>query len=138
MTRFLMLLTVLVASTASAGASQYECTVHDYFGISSDGVAERGGYIVIGEEPLGKVFYVERSNGTMMGGGFANTSFATRRVLDPGEPGQAYVVLSMSYTVVGTEAGHNTMYLEIKEFDENAMKPFVLVEVGGIVTGLCN
>ena len=139
------------------GELAYECAVLSEQQISDDGVLEPS--LGIYE---GKTFNVERSTGVVLGGGLGNSAYPTKNILDPGNLLMSYKLIWISKSVVvlpfiemssgpddeyfadgltevygGELPSHNVVYLEIKEWSDNFLKPFILVTSVTVLTGTC-
>jgi len=128
----LMALLSLVPQYAISGINAYECTVKNELHTNNDGelVSNRKIYI-------GGVFNVERKTGVVLGGGLGNSSYKTKTIIDPGGKDQSFKLLWQSHPVVGTSGGINSVYLTVEEYNENFLKPFVLVEGNTVLSGTC-
>jgi hypothetical protein len=128
----LFIFTIFSCDSVHAEAFAYECEVLSSNQISEDGTLNSGYKIY-----KGRSFQVERSTGNIIGSGFNNASFETKTVLDPGNDVSSYKLISISYVVAGTPNSHNINYLEIMEWRETALKPFILINTGAVLTGVC-
>jgi len=125
--------TALACDCAFAGVFAYECEVLSEQRISDDGVLEPGLDIYIG-----KSFHVERRTGVVLGGGFGNSAYPTKSILDLGNDSMSYKLLWVSKPIFELEGSHNVVYLEIKEWAETMLKPFILIHSGTVLTGSCS
>lgn len=129
---------LLVASSFACncvfgGELAYECVVLSAQQISDNGVLEPSLRVY-----EGKTFNVERSTGVVLGGGLGNSDYPTKNILDPGNSQMSYKLIWISNEVYGGEMpSHNVVYLEIKEWSDNFLKPFILVTSGRVLTGTC-
>ncbi len=129
----LLIATILACNPVFAGDLAYECEVLTEQMISDDGVLEPGLDIYIG-----KSFHVERRTGVVLGGGFGNSAYPTKSILDLGNDSMSYKLLWVSKPIFELEGSHNVVYLEIKEWAETMLKPFILIHSGTVLTGSCS
>ncbi|WP_444902174.1 hypothetical protein ACJJIG_04390 [Microbulbifer sp. SSSA007] len=115
-----------------SGPFAYECNIKNEFQLNSDGqlVTEYKIY-------SGKFFNVDRKTGVVLGGGVGNSSYKIKQIIDPGGKEQSFKLLWISHQITGVEGGHNSAYLTIKEYNENFLKPFILVLPNSMLTGTC-
>jgi len=128
----LLIATILACNPVFAGDLAYECEVLTEQMISDDGVLEPGLDIYIG-----KSFHVERRTGVVLGGGFGNSAYPTKSILDLGNDSMSYKLIWVSRPIWGLDDSHNAGYLVIQEYSENYLKPFILVFGGRVLTGTC-
>lgn len=127
-----LLIFMLLPSTAYAGPYSYECEVYGEYVYSTYGELTPEKKIYFGEK-----FNVERKSGVVLGGSVGNSSYPTKTVIDMGGKEQSYKLLWVSKEVDDTNGGKNAVYLSIEEFNENFLKPFTLVVGSTVLSGLC-
>lgn len=86
---------------------------------------------------IGSTFYVDRETGVLMGAGLSNSGYPERTILDPGSDDNSFKLIWASATIGGSGGSHHIGYLEIREWAERVIKPFVLVKNGTVLTGTC-
>ena len=124
-------MTIAVCPLAGAAALEYECRV-----AAVAAVGPQGNLVESSESNyVGTVFHVEKSTGTILGSVIGNSAYPKKQVLDPGGPNESFKTLtSGEQTVAG---GVHTIYLEIAEYSQEASKPFLAMEGGMVISGLC-
>ena len=132
-TRSLMIvLGALTTYDAIAAPLDYECRV------AAVSVTDASGKLTESPEAtyVGSVFHVERSTGTILGSLLGNSAYPTKQVLDAGGADRSFKVLTSSEKAFPEQPVH-TIYVEIAEYSEEPTKPFVAVEGGMVISGLC-
>jgi hypothetical protein len=120
-----LLLTVAGGAAAYDETAGYKCNIKHSLRLAKDGSA--------GPRALGDLkieFVIDRASGRMLGG---TTSAVWRyEVLDRGSDQQSYKVI---YT---SQAGFvHVQLLQIREFEDGPVKPFLLVDGTEVHTGTC-
>lgn len=123
--------------SASAGESTYTCEVRHFYGLERNGSLK-----TIPKSELEKLmkessFSVSRQTGALTGNSASlDTSLAkSTRVINRGSKENSFeAVADFGDFKNGT---HPYQFIEIEEFQKGALKPFVLMGVNGIVTGIC-
>ena len=133
---FAVLLSCL-SGAASAGEFAYACEVRHLYNLEQNGSLK-----TLHESKLEKLmkessFSVSRETGALTGNSASlDTSLAkSTRVINRGSKENSF----QSVADFGNfESGnHPYQFLQIEEFQKGALKPFVLMGVNGIVTGVC-
>ena len=122
---FGLLLTVAGGAAAYGEAAGYKCNIKHSLQLGKDGAAE--------PRALGDLkieFVIDRASGRMLGGTAATVW--KYEVLDYGSSQQSYKVL---YT---SQAGFlHIQLLQIEEFEDGPVKPFLIVDSTEVHTGTC-
>ena len=129
---FILVVLALSAFRTFAAPYSYKCTVKNELRTNDNGNLINGHQIYIAS-----VFYVDRKSGLVLGDTLGNSSYKTKTVIDPGGKEQHFKLLWLSHPVVGTIGGINSVYLSVEEFNENYLKPFVLVYGNTVLSGTC-
>jgi hypothetical protein len=116
----------------TAGVHAYECKIKSELHTNNAGLLISKNKIY-----LSGVFNVERKTGVVLGGGLGNSSYKTKTVIDPGGKEQSFKLLWESHPVVGISGGINSVYLTVEEFNENYLKPFIVVVGNTVLSGTC-
>jgi hypothetical protein len=116
---------------ANAAGLEYECRV-----AAVSTVGPQGNLVESSETNyVGTVFRVEKLTGTILGSAVGNSAYPKKQVLDPGGANESFKALtSGEQTAAG---GVHTIYLEIAEYSQEVSKPFLAVEGGMVISGLC-
>jgi hypothetical protein len=122
-----------LVSPAHAGPFSYECEIKSVQQLSDEGFLVEGLPIY----KVGDSFHIERATGVVLGGGIGNSSYPVRQVLDPGSAESGYKLLTLSNTVPGTDGSRNAIYIEVKEWAEAFIKPFVVFTGTHVIAGAC-
>jgi len=129
----LVLIVLVVSGSVSAGVFAYECEVLAAQQISDEGYLQSGPAIY-----NGSTFNVERKTGLVVSAVLDNSTYPTINVLDAGGESMSYKVIWISKRIYGRDSDHhNVVYLQIKEFSEAELKPFILVLSATVLTGTC-
>jgi hypothetical protein len=121
-----------ISTHAWSGPNQYECTISEDLVLTSEGLLDSSEQIY-----LGGVFHVERATGVVLGGGLGNSTYPIKQIIDPGGTDQSFKLLWISAPVASTEAGRNSVYLSIREYEDKFLKPFLAVASSHVVSGVC-
>ena len=133
--KYRVLILVVLALSAFrifAAPYSYKCTVKNELRTNDNGNLVNGHQIYIAS-----VFNVDRKSGVVLGDTLGNSSYKTKTVIDPGGEEQYFKLLWLSHPVAGIIGGVNSVYLSIEEFNENYLKPFVLVNGNTVLSGTC-
>jgi hypothetical protein len=130
MIRFIMfglLLTVAGGAAAYDDAAGYKCNIKHSLQLGKDGSARPN---ALAEQYRKMEFVIDRASGRMLGG-TASTTWRYE-VLDRGSDQQSYKAV---YT---SQAGFlNIQLLQIEEFQDGPVKPFLLVDGTKVHMGTC-
>jgi hypothetical protein len=127
-----LLLCILFSNTIFAGEYSYSCEVNNEYTLHDDGTLKQDQRIYIGSK-----FNVERKSGVVLGDGVGNSSYPTKQVIDAGSNAQSYKLIWISREVIGYKGSHNSVYLNIEEYNSNSLKPFTLHLGSTILSGQC-
>lgn len=128
---WLGLIAVFIASgSVAAGNRSYQCQIKEYFHLSADGALVRP------PEPylLDRRFAVDRQTGVLTGDvGFAfeGTGY---RVLASGNSESSFI---STFSSVAAGNGLHFVFVRIQEFEQGKHKPFVILDGGSVVSGIC-
>lgn len=127
----LLLTMILFSNLSLARPDSYECKINGEQELTKGGLDPGIGIY------LGKVFHVERTTGTVLGGGLGNTSYQTRNVIDYGGESSAFKLISISKSVPVLPPGRNVEYLQVMEYEASDLKSFVAITGNNVLTGTC-
>lgn len=122
-----------LSTIANADPYTYSCEINGEYSFDKQGQLVPQNLKIY----LGQKFNVERKSGVVLGGGVGNSSYPTKKVLDPGGKEQSYKLIWISEDVVGTNGGKNIGYMNIEEYNAKRQKPFSMIVGSGVLTGLC-
>ena len=127
LTRSLLLALALTAN-ATAGPLAYTCEVLHVYSLSEKGTLEASGFE---KEMKGSLFSVSRVTGEIIGATVPTLLAKSTRVVNKGSKENSFK------SVADFEV--NFQILEVQEFRDGSVKPFVVTSMGGagIVTGTC-
>lgn len=123
-------LTAIVAThDAYAGPTNYKCAIRSLYSLTPDGTLKHNEFAdaksLVGE------FTVDRLIGAVVGDWLPNATASSIRVVHPGNTEMAFRVIS-HYAERGT-----VEMLEIHEYVEGPIKPFVALSFAGVAVGVC-
>ena len=128
-----IILIALIPFYGDAAQYSYECTIAVDLRFDKDGklIPTQNIY-------LNKIFGVDRKTGVVLGGGLGNSSYETKTIIDPGGKWNSFKLLWQSYPIeFPSGTGRNAVYLAVEEYNENHLKPFVLVDGSTVLSGTC-
>jgi len=126
----ILLLTALLCSTSNAGLSRYECQALATLALKKDGVLRQD------EVWNGAAFVVNRISGQIEGD-VNNLSWPEIRVIERGTDLSAFAVIWISSEMPTDPNASKSGYLEIQEWVDSDVKPFVMVFAPYVITGTC-
>jgi hypothetical protein len=122
----LLPLVALMAASVQAGPEGYVCTVSSFSHLTAEGTLNSDP-----QDPfIGQQFTVDRQSGKIIGKHVSSRGFKTE-VLEYGSTSQSFKMLGRSPGFL------HILYMEILEFSEASLKPFVLVDGSRIYSGRC-
>ena len=122
-----LLLTVAGGAAAYGEAAGYKCNIKHSLQLGKDGSAQPN---ALANQYRNMEFVIDRASGRMLGG--TASTFWNYEVLDRGSDQQSYKAL---YT---SQAGFlNIQLLQINEYEDGPVKPFLLVDGTEVHTGTC-
>jgi hypothetical protein len=117
----------IFASEGYAGSHSYVCTVEGFNRLTHEGTLKAS----LDDPIIGKEFTVDRKSGKIIGRYIGSDAFDLQ-VLDPGS-------LNQSFKVMGTTRPFlHVLYLQIEEFVEEGLKPFLLIDGSLVYSGRCS
>lgn len=119
---------IAVFGVCQAGEQAYVCTVEHVYNVSDYGKLIES---ELDDEMEGARFAVSRLDGKILGEVLATPLAESTRVLNRGSASDSFKAVA--------DFGDRVQSLEVREFHEGEMKPFVVLSMGGegIVTGVC-
>ena len=116
-------------SMGIGGEIAYTCDVKHIYGLSDDGTIRVSGFFE--EQMKGSAFSVSRISGEIIGEVIPTVLAKSTRVLNKGSKENSFKAVA--------DFGGQYQILEIQEFKQGSVKPFVAFSMGGagIVTGTC-
>ena len=128
-----LILAMALSGTSQGGVLAYKCEVLHEMDLAIYGTLKDS------SRPLykGGIFHIERVTGTVMGGGLGNSAYPTKIIVDPGNSEMSYKLLARSHEMCGPQGSQNAVYIQVQEFEEGRIKPFVVVINSHVLTGTC-
>jgi hypothetical protein len=123
---------VLISGTAIAG-NDYRCTIER---LSLAGGDSGAVYDLHKNNYVGKQFTVERTSG-MMAGALKNSYVTKPQVIDMGSKENSFKAVTTMRVDQGTGAGSNVYALNVLEYEQGKMKPFVFLNNEMVFFGHC-
>jgi hypothetical protein len=121
-----LLLTVAGGAAAYGEAAGYKCNIKHSLQLGKDGSAQPN---ALANQYRNMEFVIDRASGRMLGGTASNWKY---EVWDRGSNQQSYKAV---YT---SQAGFlNVQLLQIREYENGPVKPFLLVDGTEVHTGTC-
>ena len=119
---------LLLAANTNAGRHSYTCEVLSVYDLADSGILELSDYA---EKMKGGAFTVSRITGHIMGEVLSTKLSKLTQVINRGSSENAFKATA--------NFGHQVQLLEIQEFHQGPIKPFVAMSMGGagVVTGIC-
>ena len=118
----------LSCQTITAGPVRYTCEVLYVYNLADDGSLEVSNWQ---ETMAGSNFSVSRETGKISGAVLPTVRAKSTQVINPGSKEYSFKAVA--------DFGNQHQLLEVQEFKDVDLKPFVATSMGGagIVTGLC-
>lgn len=126
-TAVLLAMAALLGASNAWALSDYRCTVERSVSASD---------VSLGHLYIGKQFTVERKTG-LMAGALKNSYFTDPQVIDYGDSGNSYKVVTTMRKDQGAGAGSSIFALTIMEFKEGERKPFIYLSDADAYLGWC-
>jgi len=117
----------LIAPANAWALSDYRCTIERSVSASD---------VSLGHLYVGKQFTVERNTG-LMAGALKNSYFTDPQVIDYGDSGNSYKVVTTMRKDQGAGAGSSIFALTIMEFKDGTRKPFIYLSDADAYLGWC-
>jgi hypothetical protein len=117
----------LIGPANAWALSDYHCTIERSISASD---------VSLGHLYIGKQFTVERNTG-LMAGALKNSYFTDPQVIDYGDSGNSYKVVTTMRKDQGAGAGSSIFALTIMEFKDGARKPFIYLSDADAYLGWC-
>ena len=116
----------------SAGPLIYECIVKHEKILEGDGSLKARPWLYQDDK-----FEIERSSGTISGGGLGNFRYSTKVVIDSGSDQSNFKSLYVTEEIQGTQGVKNVVFITVVESDKTYEKPFVAIAQSTTLSGVC-
>ena len=125
---FIALLCAAWSSIAISGPLEYQCAIKSIHDLSDEGLMRESGW---DSKMSGGHFTVTRSTGEILGETLTTIMARGTRIVNPGSSENSFKATA--------DFDGQIQLIEIQEFKEGNLKPFVALSMGGagIVTGVC-
>lgn len=117
-----------ISQPASTAAFGYTCNVLELYQLSDEGTLVKDPF---SDAMAGKTFSISRTTGQVIGEVLATFWPDSMRVINEGSTANSFKTVA--------SAGGQVQVLEVQEFRDGPVKPFIAMSMGGagLVTGTC-